>query len=214
MKKNIKIAMILITLFLAGCSSKDKMQEYNKPAIYWYSKMVKAISSQDLEKADEYFTSLESEHLSSPLVQESLLLMATAHMDNEEYLMAQYYLDEYLKRFGSGKKGEFAEFLKIKASFYGFKNINRDQKLLKKTIAKAQEFKNFHPNSVYLPLVDTILTKLYMAEYILNENIVTLYKRRGKIKAAEIYQKRLKNSWLKKEEIIKPTNWVDYFINW
>ena len=213
--KRVYILLILATVFfISGCSSKNKTSEYNKPAIYWYQKMIKSISHKDLDGADDYFTSLESEHIGSPLLKEAMLILAKAHMDSEEYLMANFYLDEYIKRYGNEKNREFAEYLKIKSKFLSFKNIDRDQKLLQDTIKKAKEFKIKYRFSEFTPLVDTILTKLYMADYILNKNIVDLYLRRDKPKAAQIYKKRLKESWINNSEIIVPTHWYDYLINW
>ncbi|WP_187647980.1 outer membrane protein assembly factor BamD [Nitrosophilus labii] len=214
MKKFGYFALVAIILFMNGCSSKNEMAEYNKPAIYWYQKIVKSVSLGNLDKADEYFTSLQSEHISSPFIEEAMLILAQAHMDNEEYLMANFYLDEYIKRFGTSKKREFAEYMKIKSSFLGFKNINRDQKLLQDTISNAIYFKKKYPNSEFNPLIETILTKLYMAEYILNRNIVELYLRRDKPKAALVYEQKLKKSWLKDNEISIPKSWYDFLIEW
>ena len=204
---------LFVALVIGGCSSKEK-PEYNKPDIYWYNKMVLAIASGDLDKADDFFTSLQSEHFSSPLLREALLILAQAHMDEEEYLLAGYYLDEYIKRFATPKEREFAQFLKIKASYLAFRSINRDQKLLQETIARAREFKERYPASVYIPMVDTILTRLYMANYVLEQEIADLYERVGKEEAAKIYRERLERSWIKKEQIDVPKSWYDYLINW
>jgi outer membrane protein assembly factor BamD len=207
------LLLLFSLLFIIGCSSKNK-PEYNKSDIYWYNKMVRYVASGDLEKADDYFTSLQSEHFSSPLLKEALLILAQAHMDEEEYLLANYYLDEYIKRYATPKEMEFAKYLKIKSSFLAFKNINRDQKLLQETIAEAEKYKTTYTSSKYVPLVDTILTKLYMAQYVLNQEIASLYERIGKKRAAKLYKERLKNSWLKESQIDVPTSWYDYLINW
>ncbi len=210
----IKMALsLMLVFFIIGCSSKNK-PEYNKSDIYWYNKMIRYIAAGDLDRADDYYTSLQSEHFASPLLKEALLILAQAHMDEEEYLLANYYLDEYIKRYASGRDLEFAKFLKIKSSFLAFKNINRDQKLLADTIQKALKFKEHYPKSEFEPMVDTILTKLYMAQYVLDSNIANLYERIGKKKAAKIYRQRLENSWLKKDQIDVPTNWYDYLVNW
>ena len=210
----IRLTLFLaITLFFIGCSNKNRV-EYNKPDIYWYNKIVYYISTNNLEKADDYFTSLESEHFSSPLLKEALLMLAIAHMDEEEYLLANYYLDEYIKRFADERDIEFVRFLKIKSSYLAFKNINRDQKLLSETIEKAIEYKKEYPNSEFVYMVDTILTKLYMAQYVLNEEVAALYKRRGKDKAAKIYEEKNEKIPFKKEQIDVPTNWYEYLINW
>ena len=209
-----KIVLVLTALmFIIGCSAKNK-PEYNKSDIYWYNKMIYYISANDLDKADDYFTSLQSEHFSSPLLKEALLILAQAHMDEEEYLLAGYYLDEYIKRYATPREMEFAKFLKIKASYLAFTNINRDQKLLDDTIKKAIAYEKSYPNSEYLPMVDTILTKLYMAQYVLDSEIASLYERIGKKKAAKFYKDRLKNSWLKKDQIDVPHSWYEYLVNW
>ncbi|NPA03411.1 MAG: outer membrane protein assembly factor BamD [Epsilonproteobacteria bacterium] len=212
MHKNISILLIILFIF-TGCSRKGG-PEYNRSDIYWYEKMIYYISQGDLDRADDYFTSLQSEHFTSPLLKEAMLILAQAHMDNEEYLMAKYYLDEFIKRFGNEKNIEFAKFLKIKASFLAFKNINRDQKLLKETIKEAREYKKLFPQSEFNPMVDTILTKLVMAEYVLNEEIAALYKRRGKKEAAKFYEEKNKEYNLTKDQIIVPKSWYDYLVNW
>jgi len=50
-------------------------------------------------------------------------------------------------------------------------------------------------------MVDTILTKLYLTELILNKEIVSLYKRLGRDKAAAYYQEKIDKSWLKETPI-------------
>ena len=213
MKRLAPIFISALLLLIVGCSSKNEA-EYNKSDIYWYQKMIYYISVDDLDKADEYYSSLQSEHFASPLLKEATLLMAQAHMDSDEYLMAKYYLDEYKKRYGDEKSLPFVEYLKIKASFLAFKSINRDQKLLADTIKDALAYKQKYPQAKYIPLIDTMLTKLYLAQYVLDREIASLYKRRGKEKAAKIYEERYKNFWLKKDEIDIPKSWYDYLINW
>ena len=50
LKTNI-IATIFVTFFIFTGCSKD-IEEYNKPAIFWYSQLVSAIANHDLEKGD------------------------------------------------------------------------------------------------------------------------------------------------------------------
>ncbi|NCB12314.1 MAG: outer membrane protein assembly factor BamD, partial [Erysipelotrichia bacterium] len=71
MIKSLKLKNLLLIACAAfvftACSSKEE-QEYNKPALYWYNKMMKQISSGDLDQADDTYTSLESEHRNSPFI--------------------------------------------------------------------------------------------------------------------------------------------------
>lgn len=199
------VFMTVGVLFLfSGCSSDDEVKEFNRPALYWYQKIASSISGGYLDKADSYYISLKSEHMRSPLMPTAIIMLAHAHMDEEEYLLANFYLDEYSKRFGEGSNREYIEFLKIKASFLGIKDVYKDQKLIQDTISNAKTFINRYPGSKYHPLVNTSLVRLYMTQYLLNENIAALYDRTGKEEAAKIYRAKNKDSVVKQSDITPP----------
>jgi len=44
------------------------VKEYDKPAIYWYKKIIESLSESNFDKADNYYISLRSEHSRSPLL--------------------------------------------------------------------------------------------------------------------------------------------------
>ena len=197
-------AILLFILFFTACSNRDAVNEYDRPALYWYNQIVKEIASSSLDKADNYYISLRSEHSRSPLLPTSTMLLAQAHMEEQEYIMADYYLDEYLKKYAKGTKIEQAKFLKIKAAFLGIKDINKEQKLMLDTLTNVDKFAKRYPNSIYLPVVNTIKVRLHMAQYMLNENISSLYRRLGKEKAAKIYKEKNANSPLNMADIKAP----------
>ena len=197
-------AILLLLVLFTGCSNKDAVNEYDKPALYWYNKIVKEIASSNLDKADNYYISLRSEHARSPLLPTATMLLAQAHMEDQAYIMADYYLDEYLKKYAKGTKIEQAKFLKIKAAFLGIKDINKEQRLMLDTLTNVDKFVKRYPHSIYLPVVDTIKVRLHMAQYMLNENIASLYKRLGKEKAAKIYKEKNAHSPLQMADIKVP----------
>ncbi|WP_201353890.1 outer membrane protein assembly factor BamD [Hydrogenimonas urashimensis] len=204
-----RIALIFVTgvltmVFWAGCGAKSE-EEYEKPALYWYQKMMKKIASGNLEKADNIFTSLESEHISSPLIPQAMLILMQAHIDNEEYLLANFYLEEYMKRYGSFKNRELAEFIQIKAAFYGLHSPQRDQKLISDTLIRARNYIVTYPKGEFTPMVHTMEVRLEMTRFLLNEKIARLYDRRDKPKAAAIYRKRNEASWIKADDIEPPS---------
>ena len=210
--KMMKIVMaILVVSVFFGCAKKNK-EVYNKPALYWYGEIVKKIKDFDLEEADNLYTSLSSEHISSPLLPEAMIILAQAHMEEEEYLLANFYLDEYIKRFGTTKRSEYARFLKIKANFESFPNPNRNQQLLLDTIKQTKEFMDRYPNSQFRPIVGTMYVKLKLGEYFMIKNIANLYTRIDKPEAAKIYQERLKNSPFKNLKMIKPD--IPWYRSW
>ncbi len=206
--KYISILLAFVVLLaITGCSTKES-EIYNKPAIFLYQSIIKDIRGGDLEKADDDYTSLSSEHVESPLLKTSMLILSQAHSDNEEYILANFYLNEYIRRFGNSSSIEYAKFLKIKTNFYAFKYPKRNQVLLNNTIKNAYTYIQTYPNSIYLPLVQTMLTKLSLAQKSMDLEIISLYKRTGKSKAARIYEGKLSNSWYKDVNMIKPdTAW-------
>ena len=203
-KKSLFAGMAMVFLF-AGCAKDDdEVAEFNKPALYWYQQIGNSIASGNMDKADAYYISLKSEHMRSPLMQTAMMMLAVAHMDEEEYLLAGYYLDEYNKRFGGEKNREYIEYMKLKAAFLGIKDVYKDQKLIMDSINGAGTYLLRYPGSTYTPLVKTILVRLHMSQYLLNENIAALYERTGKPDAAKIYREKNKGSIVEMADITPP----------
>ncbi|MEA2019265.1 MAG: outer membrane protein assembly factor BamD [Campylobacterota bacterium] len=202
MQNKILNILLLITFvyIFTGCSAKDN-EEYNKPAIYWYNKMIKQISNYQIDEADDTFTSLESEHRNSPLLPSAIMIIATTHMEDEEYAMANYYFDEYLKRFSLKKNADYIRYLKIKSNFLAFKSQFREQELLNKTIKQTDEFIKKYPKSEFIYLVQTIKSRLSMTKSVFDKEIASLYGRVDKPKAQKYYTKKAEQNWEKIEEI-------------
>lgn len=190
------LPLSIAIVFFSACS-KD-LEEYNKPALYWYSKIVENISSGNLDKADSYYSSLQSEHINSPLLPEATIILATSHMQIEEYLLSEHFLNEYIHRYADESEREYAEYLKIKGKYLSLSSPRRDQGLINETISMAETFKKSYPYSKYSPLIETMLTRLYISRVSFNESIAELYERIDKPKAAKYYR----------SVIVEP--WVDY----
>jgi outer membrane protein assembly factor BamD len=204
LKKSILVGMVLIFLF-AGCAKTiEDIDEFNKPAFHWYKKIRASISADNMDKADAFYISLKSEHMRSPLMPTAMMMLAYAHIENENYLLANYYLNEYNKRYSANDNRDYVDFMKIKAGFLSISNAYKDQKLMLDSIKKSKTFIYRYPGSVYTPLVNTILIKLNMSQYLLNENIAALYDRTGKPTAAKIYRVKNNGSLLKVTDIKAP----------
>jgi outer membrane protein assembly factor BamD len=193
------LPLIAFIVLFNGCAEKE--EEYNKPAIYWYNKMITQIRNFQIDEADDTFTSLESEHKNSPLISTALMILADTHIKEEEYLMANYYLDTYIKRYGFSKNIDYIRYLKIKSKFLAFKNQFREQKLVLDTLKETEEFIVKFPNSPYIYLVHTINSRLLMAKASFDKEISELYARTDKPKAAKIYQEKAQNSWKNLDEV-------------
>ena len=203
-QKILNITFIISLLYIfTGCSSKK--EEYNKPAIYWYNKMIKEISNYQLDDADDTFTSLESEHRNSPLLPSAIMIIAVTHMQEEEYAMANYYFDEYLKKYSSKRNADYIRYLKIKSNFLAFKNQFREQELFSKTIIDADNFIVDYPRSQYIYLVKTIKSRLLMGKAVFDKEISELYERIDKPEAQDFYAKKAAQNW-KDIDTIKKVN--------
>lgn len=199
LKINFVVAILSVFVLFTGCS--QKVEEYNKPALYWYGKIVKSVANGDLEKADSYYSSLQGEHISSPLLPEATMILAISHMYYEEYLLSEHFLNEYVKRYASMNEKEFADFLKIKSMYMALPNSRRDQVLIADAIRDGEKFKRTYPYSMYSGIVDTMLTRLYMSEAVLNEIIASLYDRLDKPTSADYYRSKKPQPWIDFETI-------------
>ena len=205
-KTNFILSIFASLILFSGCS-KD-VDEYNKPAIYWYSQLVAAIANHDLEKADTFYSSLQGEHIGSPLLPEATLILAIAHMHYKEYLLSEHFSNEYVKRYANANEREFAEFMKIKAKYMALPNPRRDQVLMQEAIREGEAFKRTYPRSMYYSVVDTMLTNLRMAEATLNESIANLYDRLDKPRSAAYYRSIRPQTWINWDAIDRAkTSW-------
>lgn len=190
----LKILSILLLLFFCACSSKEA--EYNKSADYWYESMLSEIRFGNLEGADDRFASLQSEHINSPLIKEAVLILAHAHMKESEYLLAGFYFDEYLKRYGNSTTIPFVAFLKLKANYYAFDKEFINQQLLLDTIKETEDYIRKYPFSPYKEPVNTLLIRMYLANAALNNEIMRIYRMRDADDAVAAYQNKIPYTWL------------------
>jgi len=194
-KKILNIIFIASLVYIStGCASKEE-EEYNKPAVYWYNKMIKQISNYQLDEADDTFTSLESEHRNSPLLPSAIMIIAITHMEDEEYALANYYFDEYLKKYSLKQNADYIRYLKIKSNFLAFKNQFREQELFTKTINATDLFISQYPTSQYIYLVKNIKSRLLMGKSMFDKEIAELYNRIEKPQAQSFYEKKAAKSW-------------------
>lgn len=208
---------VLAALIFIGCADK-KVEDINKPADYYYQKMIKDISMGKLDPADSAFTTLSSVHPRSPLIHDAILILADAHMNAEEYPMASFYYDEFLKRFGDKRNMEYIRYLKVKADFLGFKLPLRDQVAVMDAIKRCDNFLLEYPNSQYTLLVETMKTKLDVALKLFELNIAQTYGRIDKPDAAKKYTEMANESWVGGKVLYKAPSvswWRDIFeLHW
>lgn len=205
MKKTTLFLFIFIVFFSACAKNKkDMFSDYNLSDKAWLEKIISNIKDDDLEKADSNYVSLYSEHINSPLLSSAMLILSNAHADAKEYLLANYYLDEYNKLYGSKKNSDWINYLKIKNNFYAFKLPRRNQYLMLETLKSIETFKVAYPDSKYLEHIKTIETKLNLTQHMLDIDIRNLYKRMNHDVSVDIYNEKIKNNNLNEIQFIEP----------
>ena len=200
------LLLFCVGLALNACAKKEL--EYNKPAAYWYENIIKEINFGNLEGADGHFSSLQSEHINSPLVPESMLILGQAHMEKDEYLLAAFYFDEYLKRYSTLGNQDYVRYLKILSNFYGFKNYSKDQDFIAQSLDDAKDYLETYPNSRYAPFVAYVYLKFALGENELNRTIARVYEKQEKTDAQELYLGRVQG------ELDSELNPTPSFVPW
>jgi outer membrane protein assembly factor BamD len=145
------------------------------------------IGRNNLDKAGDHYSSLASEHFASSLLKEATLMMADAHIDKEEHLLANFYLDEYIKRYGNRENSDRVNFLKLIADYKGIRLPMRDQRLIMDTALKSREFADRFGSSELAIYALTLNTKIRLAQAELYASAAKLYAKNGKEKAAAMY---------------------------
>ena len=209
MKKNLFISSLLaLSLLFTACSSHEDALS-NKSADFWYQKIIANVAMSNLSGADDAYSSLYSEHVSSPYLPQSMLLLSKAHAYFDELILAKYYLDEYLKRFGTAKEQEYVEYLKVKIAFMAYRHPFRNQKFLDETIDSVKSFVSKYPNSTYKALVAQMLLRLELGRETLKDEIASLYDRVDKPLAAKYYRQKNRLTDINMSEVVLPErSWI------
>jgi len=196
-----KILLLLPLLFLA-CSHKPKPEEFQN-ALQIHQQLRKDVKENELDNADNDLMNLEAEFPSSFYIKSDLLILSLAHLENKDFILAKFYLNQYEKRFASSKEIPWCEYQKIKIDFLSYQKAYTDQKHLLDIIKECKKYKLTFPNSIFLPEVNTIYVKALLTNQYLNAKIYKLYKKLDK--NASIYKTNIpKNSippkvpWYKK----------------
>jgi len=126
-----KGAVALVALFLLiGCSNNNNINIQNSNISEFeddkkiYNSIYRAIASKNLDDADDSYIKLKTTYENSSFVNKAALDLAIVHMQKEEYILANFYLQDYLAQDSSS---EFAKFLLVKNQFLSAIRNQRDQ---------------------------------------------------------------------------------------
>jgi len=199
-----KKLLLIIPLFFIACSHKTNPDEF-KNELEIHQQLKKDVNDNALDNADDDLMTLEAEFPSSPYIKSDILILYLAHLNNKDYILAKFYINQYEKRFASSQEIPWCEYQKIKIDFLSYQNSYTNQKALLDLIKECKQYKLNFSNSTFLPEVNTIYAKVLLTNKYLNDKISKLYKKLDNKKAAKLYKTDIpKNSkppkipWYKK----------------
>ena len=204
-----KIFITALLLFLINsCSNTQKSIEVknsteslnSNSAKALYFDIYKNIKNRNLDSADDAYIKIKSDFENSEYLKKASLLLATVHMQNQEYILANFYLQETLQIDSSD---EFARFLLIKNQYLAAVKNRRDLNYINRALKALETNINLVSDSDYTILANTILTRVKLESIWKNREIGNLYKRLNKIKASEIYLNKIKALGLENQELVK-----------
>jgi len=191
--KKIIISSLIASLFIVGCADKNK-EISNQTALTWHRMIFKNLTQNNLDNADDDFTSLEVEHPASKFIPIDMLELSIAHAKNQEFELAQFYMQEFKKRYASFEEKEWADYMIAKYKFLSLREPYTNQKGVNDTLKFVNSTIQTYPNSIYNYELNTMKAKLEITKKLFRENISELYERIDKPKAAKIYQTDINKS--------------------
>ena len=184
-----KSLLAFFLLFFLGCSHKANKDF--KTDLQIHEEIKKDLRSAFLDKADNDFMSLEADYPGSNYIKSDLLALYLAHLENEDYILAKFYLNQYEKRFASINEIPWCEYKKIKIEFLKYQNAYTNQAEILNILKMCEIYKQNYPNSEFLPEVNTIYAKVFLTKDFLDKKISKLYKKLDKPKAAKLYNTKI-----------------------
>jgi len=208
MKKFGLVATIILIL-LNGCSSTklpksnkitNKIEASNTPKVI-YSQIYSKISANDLDEADNLYIQLKTNYENSSYIPKAAQSLAIVHMEKEEYILANFYLQETLS---INSSDEFSKFLLVKNQFLAAVKNQRDNNYMQKALKALELNRNLVSSNDYSILANSMLTRVKLDMIYQNREIGVLYKKLDKDKASKLYLNRVNELGLEVKNIYKP----------
>lgn len=199
---NIKrICFILSVFLLVGCVNdgdleleeldldidKKELTTSEKPSDKKLYEEIFQKISKNLDDADEKFITLKTDHEKSPYIKKAATALAIAHMSKKEHILANFYIQELLKKDPKSKLGKF---LLSKNQYLYSQLTQSDQQYMISAIKSLKTNKELLKDSEYQILANTMLTRLELDKAWNNAKIGYMYKKLNKDKGYELYINR------------------------
>lgn len=178
------IAFVGVAVGIVGCSGVQ-------PDVPGGAEANTTLSSSSAV-SDEAYVAFRNAHENSQKIPTMIVALIKHHIAKEEFLLAQFYCDEYLRDYPSGKDRDEVDYLHLKILFGRYDRMH-DDRIAAQATAQAKQYLATHgKRSHYRGKVEALLKQWRQHEKIRNEKLAKYYKQHGKPKAAAFYLAKIK----------------------
>ena len=179
------IVVVLAALWSSGCAP-------TMPEVVESNATTPIASSAKV--SDDAYVAFRETHEGSPKIPGMIVSLIRSHFDKGEFLLAQFYCDEYHRDFPSGKERDEVDYLHLKILFYRYDREHDDRIADQARLEAKRYLAEYSILSPYRSRVAALMERLRQRDNIRNEELAEYYKNRGKPKAEAFYRGKIKEN--------------------
>ncbi len=193
---------ITFIIIVNSCSSDNiskikKINDNTDNGIY--SSIYNEIKYKNIDEADNLYIKLKTNFETSKYIKSAAETLAIVHMQNNENILANFYLQEALE---SDSSDQFAKFLLAKNQFLSANKNERDLNYIQRALEALKIDKDLVYGD-YAILANSMLIRVKLDMAWKNSQIGNLYKRLNKKDAVNIYKQKIEQLGVNIDDIEK-----------
>lgn len=146
-------------VFLASCSEYQKVLK-NTDAKAKYDMAEKLYNEGDYKRAVRLFEQIAPQYVGKPQGERVMFFFADSYFKTEDYYLAGYQFERFVKSYPRSEKIQEASFLGAKSYYMLSPRYSLDQTDTDKALSKLQTFINTYPESEYFEEANAMATEL------------------------------------------------------
>lgn len=159
LKKRSFLLLSCAVVFLASCSEYQKVLK-NTDAKAKYDMAEKLYNEGDYKRAVRLFEQIAPQYVGKPQGERVMFFFADSYFKTEDYYLAGYQFERFVKSYPRSEKIQEASFLGAKSYYMLSPRYSLDQTDTDKALSKLQTFINTYPESEYFEEANAMATEL------------------------------------------------------
>jgi outer membrane protein assembly factor BamD len=143
------LAALLLSVALAGCSSKEEEPYIERPVTSIYDEASAALKAERYKEAAKLFDELERQHPYSQWAAKAELMAAFSHYQDLKYDDAILAYDRFIQLHPGAPEASYAHYMRALCYYEQIVDVRRDQKITQQAMAALQEVTKRFPSTEY-----------------------------------------------------------------